>query len=38
MPGSYQDPYDLMNATAYEDDDGTNAIWQLSLYAICVVL
>ncbi|GAB3848877.1 hypothetical protein ACFPIJ_58105 [Dactylosporangium cerinum] len=40
MPGSHYGVEDLMNATAYTDDDGTNpsTAWYLTLHAICVLL
>jgi hypothetical protein len=38
MPAAYYGGVDMVNGSAYEDDDGTANNWNMSLYAVCVKL
>jgi|SoiMethySBSTD1v2_1073268.scaffolds.fasta_scaffold05759_10 hypothetical protein len=38
MPAGYYNGVDLVNGSAYEDDDGTANNWNMRLYAVCVIL
>jgi hypothetical protein len=38
MPAGHYNGTDLVNGSAYEDDDGTANNWNMRLYAVCVIL
>jgi len=38
MPAGHYNGVDMVNGSAYEDDDGTTNNWNMRLYAVCVKL